>query len=160
MTTNGRCDGEVYEWCDYFSASLQRLDCAALGMTCRADPYQPPETDVNGCVGEPCDADDNACDGRLAYRCRSDGLYVMDCAQHGGEDAACVIGESGAPRCASREPCSPTSFSSCDGNLVRVCDEDGLLHFQDCARCEPQGLCVEGAGSANCDPAFLACENL
>jgi hypothetical protein len=156
VTPNGHCAGEVYEWCDYFTRSLKTLDCAELGMTCLATPLQPQESDLNGCLGDACDED--RCEGQIAFQCRSDGLHAVDCAQRGGPQAVCELTEEGYARCHSREPCSPESSFHCDGKLSIVCDEEGYLHFQDCARCNPAGVCVELGEQASCEPPFLSCE--
>ncbi|HEX6271871.1 MAG TPA: hypothetical protein VFZ53_02470, partial [Polyangiaceae bacterium] len=40
VTRNGRCTGNIYEWCDYFTGGIARLDCTPLGATCRASARQ------------------------------------------------------------------------------------------------------------------------
>jgi len=159
VTPNGHCVGETYQWCDYFTRSLKTLDCPSLEMTCLANPTQPPETDLNGCLGDPCSSGDDRCEGNLAFQCRPDGLHAIDCTQTGGPGELCELTEEGTARCRSHAPCSPRSSFSCDGKLSLVCDENGYLQIQDCARCNPEGTCVDGGGSTYCVPDFLDCQN-
>jgi hypothetical protein len=142
VTVNGRCTGNVYEWCDYFSQEIHSLDCNKLGMTCRADPSEPNEFDTNGCVGAACTDADEHCDGQLMFQCHADKVIATDCSKWVGASGVCIQ-PSTYTDCSGGPPCSPKWSHSCDGSVLRVCSEDGNLNFRDCAREVPSGICVE-----------------
>jgi hypothetical protein len=53
VPVEGRCDGEVFESCSADGGVLERIDCAELGMTCRAEAGDAAALS-NGCVdGDP-----------------------------------------------------------------------------------------------------------
>jgi hypothetical protein len=89
VTRNGRCTENVYEWCDYFTGSIARLDCTPLGATCRALESQTYEDESNGCVTSPCDTGQSGCDGSLCMQCEDDGIVINDCAKFGGPGSVC-----------------------------------------------------------------------
>jgi hypothetical protein len=140
LTRNGRCAGNVYEWCDYFTDAVATLDCTLLGATCRAQETQYYEEEVNGCVTGPCGTAGSSCDGPLFSQCEGDGMVVNDCEKFGGPGSTCV--ENGTSvRCTYQE-CSNLSDATCAGDLRLICDEEGFLHVEDCSRCDPAGTCV------------------
>jgi hypothetical protein len=153
VSNNGRCTGNVYEWCDYFSGSVIQLDCTPLGMTCRAE-SQPNEPETNGCVGQACTSAGEHCDGQLRYDCQAGEQVVIDCKKPRGPASECEIFE-GSIRCAMNHPCAAPSTSWCEGNLHVICTEDSVLYYQDCQRKSDAGRCVAGANGANCDTSLL-----
>ncbi len=158
VTHNGRCVGNVYQWCDYFEEGLREMDCGARGMTCRAVESQTTEEDSNGCYLEgACDEADQGCEGQIALRCRSAGLQAMNCKKNKGPTSQCLesTAEIPYPRCDRSTPCSGRSSSECDGNMLVICDEDGFVYLQNCAQRTPTGRCVDNASYPDCDPPFL-----
>jgi hypothetical protein len=153
VSNNGRCTGNVYEWCDYFSGSVMQLDCTPLGMTCRAE-SQPNEPETNGCVRQACTSVNGRCDGQLRYDCQSGEQLVIDCKKQRGPATECEV-SGGSPRCVMNHPCSAPSTSWCEGNLHVICTEDSTLYYQDCQRKSEAGRCVVGANGANCDSSLL-----
>jgi hypothetical protein len=141
VTMNGRCVGEIYEWCDYYTRSVKQLDCGARGMSCNALSSQNYEYDINGCVGGPCNGDDAACDGPIAVECELGEVRARDCRKSGGPDALCV--GAGTDVGCTRMSCA-ASESWCDGSVSLVCDEDNLLSLSDCSRCDPSATCARG----------------
>ncbi len=133
----GACDGDTYVWCDYFTGRLRTLDCHALGLTCEFNPVMPPEDFINGCVGALPNAQMPTCDGHLILRTRG-GLLVQDCEQIGGPGSACreihdEQEDEHYAHCEKTTPCSPASSASCDGDFLRVCNEEGTLGVTSCA---------------------------
>lgn len=159
VTRNGRCTDNVYEWCDYFTGGIERLDCTPLGATCRALESQTYEEESNGCVKAPCETGASGCDGALFMQCEDDGIVINDCAKFGGPGSVCD--PSGTSFWCTREECSNPSDATCEGNLRLICNEDGLLVIQDCARCDPAGTCVPSPESelpVACDRLSFGCE--
>ena len=157
VTQNGRCAGNVYEWCDYFAGGVARLDCTPLGATCRALESQLYEDELNGCVTGPCGTGASSCDGSLFSQCE-DGTVVNDCEKFGGPGSLCVADETSV-RC-TRQECSNPSDATCAGNLLLICNEDGMLVVEDCARCDPAGTCVPSTGELrnDCSRFSWGCE--
>jgi hypothetical protein len=160
VTRNGRCNGNVYEWCDYYTGSIARLDCSPLGATCRALERQIDERESNGCVTLPCETGESSCEGDLFRQCEGDGILINSCAKFGGPGSLCD--SDGTSFWCSRQTCSTPSDAMCAGDLRLICNEDGLLVIQDCARCDPSGTCVSSAPGAelpvDCDRASWGCE--
>jgi len=143
LTVNGRCDGDTYQWCDYFTRQVGSMDCGALGMTCRALETESNEEDGNGCVGAPCDSSllDYCAGQELIGSCFADETVVTSCAKHHGSAATCSEpGENAV--CSHTALCDGPSHQ-CDGSVIRICDEDGQLYYRDCARMDPAGTCAE-----------------
>lgn len=141
VTLNGRCTGNVYEWCDYFTRSVETLDCTALGMTCQATPTQWYEDELNGCVGDPCTTYGNGtCAGPVLLFCVEDAVHARDCRQARGRDAVCIT-EGDQAGC-TYNPCDTPWEATCDGSMLASCNEDGNLHLVNCKRCDPAGTCV------------------
>jgi hypothetical protein len=143
LTLNGRCTGNLYQWCDYFAGGTHSLDCGALGLTCRASATQEEggEEDTNGCVGGSCTSADNHCDGSLKVECYAAQLVTNDCTKWHGPGGSCALQGSGSVDCEGYPPCSPSSTIGCDGSVLRVCTETGGLYIEDCARSDPAGTC-------------------
>jgi hypothetical protein len=159
LTRNGRCASNVYEWCDYFTGGVERLDCTPLGATCRALESQPWEDESNGCVTGPCGTDGSSCDGPLFSQCEDDGMVVNDCEKFGGPGSTCVS-DGTSVRC-TRQECSNPNDATCAGDLRLICDEEGFLSVQDCSRCDPAGTCVPTPGTdlpVGCDRFSWGCE--
>jgi hypothetical protein len=161
LTRNGRCVDNVYEWCDYFTGGIARLDCTPLGGTCRALATQSFEEDVNGCVTGPCTGSDDGCDGSLVRDCEGDGVVVNDCRKFDGPDSTCEL--DGTSAHCTHPTCTTPRVSSCDGDFRLICDEGGALHVEDCARCNATGTCVLGDpmsadGPAQCTEFSWGCE--
>ncbi len=142
VTINGTCQGNIYEWCDYFTGALKSIDCTSLGMTCRANPTEPGEVDRNGCVGSSCTSSGITCDGELRTTCVDGQLVTMNCTKQHGPGATCTM-TSGSTSCSDGEACSPPKTIACDGNVIRLCTEDGQRRYVDCARSDPTGTCAE-----------------
>lgn len=161
VTRNGRCAGNVYEWCDYFTGGLARLDCTPLGATCRALDRQFYEDELNGCIAGSCSAATNAsCDGALAKMCERGELVVKDCRKYGGPDSLCVA--EGTQAGCTKPDCPRPNTVSCAGDLLIACNEYGELGIRDCARCDPAGTCVVtefdvGEFSTDCDRQTFGC---
>lgn len=150
VTINGTCQGNVYQWCDYFTGALKSIDCTAHGMTCRANPVEPGEVDRNGCVGSACTASGIACNGDLRTSCVDGELVATSCTKQHGPGATCTIA-SGSTSCSGGETCTPPKTSACDGNVIGLCNEDGQRRYVDCARSDPAGTCSDlGTGSYEC----------
>jgi hypothetical protein len=142
VTINGTCQGNIYEWCDYFTGALKSIDCSSLGMTCRANPTEPGEVDRNGCVGSTCTSAGITCDGELRTTCVDGQLVTMNCTKQHGPGATCTM-TSGSTSCSDGEACTPPNTIACDGNVIRLCTEDGQRRYVDCARSDPTGTCTE-----------------
>ena len=156
VTVNGRCTGNVYEWCDYFSGEKRSLNCTTLGMTCRASVSEPNEFDLNGCVGSACGMADLHCDDHLMYDCHQDQTIVTDCRKIGGADGVCAKSTDGYVDCSGGPPCSEASHA-CDGSVVRICTEDNTLAYRDCARNVPGGSYEAiNASAVNCGGIFVS----
>jgi hypothetical protein len=150
VTMVGRCVGEVYEWCDYFERGLKRIDCGAIGLTCRAEPHELSSDYTNaGCFGGTCTPEDNRCHGTLAFQCLDGENTVHDCAKSRGPEATCGDGAFNNASCHSAS-CEPDRRVFCDGNVAVVC-YDSLLHIENCAEYDPAGTCVE------IDPTWVMC---
>jgi hypothetical protein len=155
-TTNGRCDGDVFVWCDYYTKGLRTFDCATLGMTCQADARQPPESEVNGCVAGPCPASGQiTCDGRFIRDCAKGLLHVTDCEKTAGPGALCRAVED-SHVCLGGVSCGPPSTIRCDGAIEAICNEYGQLRAYDCSRCNPLGTC--GGDIDGCTPSRYDCD--
>jgi hypothetical protein len=137
---NGRCAGNVYQWCDYFAHEVHSLDCTALGQTCRADVTQDSEDDRNGCVGGTCTGAGH-CNGRLRVECYSGQAITTDCTKWSGPTGSCGVDDRGYTHCEGYPPCTPPVTISCDGSVMRRCEETGELIIDDCARSDPAGTC-------------------
>jgi hypothetical protein len=160
VTRNGRCTGNVYEWCDYFTGGIARLDCTPLGATCRASASQSRERESNGCVAAPCETGETTCEGALVEQCEEDGVLVNDCAKFGGTGSVCD--PVGTSFWCTRRTCSNPGEATCAGDLRLICNEDGFLVIEDCARCDPAGTCVPSAPGTEvpvaCDRPSWGCE--
>jgi hypothetical protein len=144
----------VFEWCDYYTKGLRTFDCESLGMTCRADALQPSESEMNGCVGDPCPmTGDITCDGRFIHDCAKGLTHVTDCEKTSGVGATCLDVE-GSHVCIGGVSCGIPNNISCDGTILAICNEYGQLRALDCARCNPAGLCV----GASCMPSIFDCD--
>jgi hypothetical protein len=155
-TTNGRCDGNVFVWCDYYTKGLRTFDCATIGMTCQADALQPPEDEVNGCVGGPCPAGAMyRCEGRFIHDCAKGLAHVTDCEKTAGPGALCTAVDD-AHVCLGGVSCGPPSTIQCDGTIEAICNEYGELRAYDCSRCNPAGYC--GGTIDNCMPGRYECD--
>jgi hypothetical protein len=150
VTINGTCQGNVYQWCDYFTGALKSIDCTSRGMTCRANPSEPGEADRNGCVGTACTAAGITCDGELRTTCVDGELVTTSCPKQHGPGATCMMA-SGSTSCSDGATCSPPRASACDGSVIDLCNEDGQRRYVDCARSDPTGTCSDlGSGSYEC----------
>src|SRR4051812_36657755 len=139
----GRCAGQVYEWCDYFARGIQRIDCGALGMQCRAEPQElGSDFPSAGCFGAACTSADEHCDGTIAYQCGPEGLSVHDCSKRFGPETSCGPGQLGAATCAAPY-CEPETHVHCDGSVAVVCALDHNFYVEDCAEHDPAGTCTE-----------------
>lgn len=160
VTRNGRCTGNVYEWCDYFTGGIARLDCTPLAATCRALETQVEVGESNGCVSVPCETGESSCEDGLFRQCEEDGILLNDCARFGGPDSVCNSDPTSF-RC-TRPECSNPNDATCAGDLRLICNEDGLLVVEDCSRCDPTGTCVASAPGAElpvtCDRPSWGCE--
>jgi hypothetical protein len=155
-STNGRCEGDVFVWCDYYTKGLRTFDCATLGMTCQADARQPPEDEVNGCAGGPCPVGAMyRCEGRFIHDCAKGLAHVTDCEKTAGPGAICTAVDD-AHVCLGGVSCGPPSTISCDGTVEAICNEYGELRAYDCARCNPLGTC--GGGIDGCTPSRYDCD--
>jgi hypothetical protein len=157
VTHNGRCVGNVYQWCDYFEQGIREMDCGARGMTCRASESINTEDDSNGCYDEgACTAADERCDGQFVLQCQSGGLQALDCRKNKGALSQCeeATTEIPYPRCGRDTPCGGNA-SHCDGNMLFICDEDGRVYLQNCAQRVPSGRCVENGTYPDCDPPLI-----
>ncbi len=160
VTRNGRCAGNVYEWCDYFTGDIARLDCTPLGATCRALENQVNEDESNGCLSVPCEMGESSCEDGLFRQCEDDGILINDCARFGGPGSVCNSDPTSF-RC-TRPQCSNPNDATCAGDLRLICNEDGLLVIEDCSRCDPAGTCVASAPGSElpvaCDRPSWGCE--
>jgi hypothetical protein len=158
VTHNGRCVGNVYQWCDYFEQGIREMDCAARGMTCRAADSINSEDDENGCYEEgACTEADEGCDGQILLRCQSGGLQALDCRKNMGAMSQCAEPTEAIDywHCDRSTPCSGPNFSRCDGNMLVICDEDSRVYLQNCAQRTPSGRCVENGTYPDCDPPLI-----
>lgn len=156
---NGRCVGNVYEWCDYSARGIRKLDCAALGMDCEALESQNYEDELNGCSGSTCDGSEpSRCEGTVKIDCQGNwGWRASDCRKLYGADSTCeVVG--GEAHCTDTA-CEDLSGYACDGTLSLICNEEGVLWLTDCARCDPTATCSEGAPLGNCTAPTFGCTN-
>jgi hypothetical protein len=150
LTLNGRCTGNVYQWCDYYTGSVQSLDCDALGATCRANPTESNEDDANGCVGAACTNANSHCNGRFKVQCFGGALVTTDCAKWYGSTATCAL-VSGYVQCQGGVPCDSPHTVTCDGSVARTCGETSQVIIDDCARSDPAGTCVQlSSNTVNC----------
>lgn len=158
VANNGHCVGDVYEWCDYFARGLKQLDCGALGMTCHAGLQPGDSVETNGCIGDPCTADDEVCDGNLRIDCRDGHLLVTDCHKLRGPESACELhhddfSDLDSIRCTRDRPCDTPNLLWCDEELEVICDEEGKLYLIDCQAHAENGRCVvHVGGEPYCDP--------
>ena len=156
VTNSGHCVEDVYEWCDYYARGLSQLDCAELGMTCRA--VSPAvEGKPNGCVREPCVPGDDLCDGSLLYDCSEGELLAIDCRKEYGPESSCelfhdTLSDASYLRCTRDQPCDTPNVLWCDQELEVICDEDGKQYIIDCQASDPDGRCDATGPEARCDP--------
>jgi hypothetical protein len=157
VTMNGRCVGNVYEWCDWFTGGIRTLDCDTVGMTCVAAERLTYENDINGCVGAPCTFGDPArCEGSIRFNCDKSEIHATDCRKAGGPDSVCIVDEGSPTAGCTRPSCDPPG-ATCDGDVVLGCNEDGELHVTDCGRCDPLGTCVVDEAGSHCDLPTFGC---
>lgn len=143
LTLNGRCSGNVYEWCDYFDREVKQLDCTPLGMTCRANVVETNEADQNGCITETCTQEDDRCEGALKYDCIGGALVVSDCRKWKGAAATCLFDEKGYNHCRPKLECDNPGVFTCNGSMLETCDIDSVFYLEDCARYDASGTCVQ-----------------
>jgi hypothetical protein len=162
---NGRCVGNVYEWCDPWTRGLARIDCTARGQICNARATLYYETDQNGCTGEPCPGPGfGECEGSLISQCREDGnVRTWDCRKTFGPDSRCEIGGADTVRCTYAATCPrpPTSEGTtrCQGTAVFRCNEEGEEVVEDCQRCDLTGECQTSAsGRDGCTVFSWGCD--
>ena len=128
----------MYTWCDYWTGSVQTLDCTSLGLTCFTMTPQTGEDFENGCVGS-CTDRGGSCSGNLAQHCYGGELRVQDCSREGWPGSACVVSTSGIigddpyVYCDLTATCEPNSPRYCDGNILVFCLETGEAGIHDCA---------------------------
>ena len=156
VTMNGRCNGNVYEWCDYFTQGLKQIDCEPLGMTCVATISQPWEWESNGCVRDGCTNDEDGCDGSLMFDCDAGELVVWDCEKLRGPGSVCVLEGDSTPEC-TLLPCDEPSLITCAGTVQDICMEDGKRYIVDCARCDPADTCNPAGVPPNCSGGTYEC---
>jgi hypothetical protein len=158
VTHSGHCNGDVYEWCDYFARGLKQLDCGALGMTCHAGLQPGDSVETNGCVGDPCTEVDEVCDANLRIDCHDGHLLVTDCHKLHGPESSCElrhddVEDRDSIRCARDQPCDTPNVLWCDEELEVICDEEGKLYLIDCQAHAEDGRCVAPIDSEPyCDP--------
>jgi hypothetical protein len=157
---NGRCDGDVYRYCDYFTRSVKSLDCAAHGMRCEATPTQYYEDELNGCVGGPCSGSGAACDGALLTDCLQGELHLRDCTKLDGPTSTCTL--DGDIAACTDTPCNTPNRKHCDGSIAVLCEEDSALVLIDCKRCDPSGVCIAdtndtSVGGTYCSEPTMGC---
>jgi hypothetical protein len=161
VTMNGRCVGDVYQWCDFFSRTVSELDCAALGMRCEAEDIQWYEDELNGCVGDPCTSGAGSCDGAILEQCLQGEMHARDCRKKDGPSSLCTSdGESFG---CTPMACDRPNRERCEGSIAVTCDEDGQAGLIDCKRCDLSGQCIAdpndvSIGGTYCDVPTMGCE--
>ena len=126
-------------------------------MTCVASISQDSEWETNGCVKDhECTNDEEACDGKLMYNCERGPLVATDCEKLWGPGSLCALEPGEDPRCTPL-PCDEPAVLTCDGTVNLICNEDGELHIQDCARCDPYETCNSDQQTPSCGPNTYSC---
>jgi hypothetical protein len=154
VTNNGRCNGNVYEWCDYFTRGVLQLDCTPLGMTCRAEP-EPDQSESRGCIASPCTStQENRCEGPLRYHCQETALLAFDCRKLFGPSSECES-DGGSIDCTMNHPCDTPNVTWCEDDLYVICTEESTLYYKNCKRDTDDGRCVPGGDITLCDPSVF-----
>jgi len=156
------CDGDEAINC---SSAGPTLDCAGLGGSCRESLTSSPSADggclpnsVGDAAQEACAAGDDAtphCDGDLYYWCADGTVWGAQC------EYGCVEGTSGAYCANTTETCDALGTSTCSGDDLHFCNQDGGLFVHACGQndlsCDDEnGDCVaDGCSSSACTEGCL-----
>jgi hypothetical protein len=148
ITYYGKCDDDgALLWCD--EDKLYREDCEADGRICG-----PSGGDVGYLCREPCGEITKAgiCDGNTVVWCHAGGLLQVPCDEQGGTGIDTVCAWNSEDCVANCYGCGTlTEKGSCDGDLVRYCD-NGIPRSIDCAVQEKDCGVDTQSGSAACVP--------
>lgn len=138
----GVCEDNIYRFENPYDRTLGALDCAALGLSCRAE-VQTREIPNSGCIQTSCDGSlREGCDGSIVRRCEDGELIVRDCEQESGPGSFCSVHELDHPDewdpaedyvfCTESVSCTEPSTAKCVDTQLHLCQETSELDITDC----------------------------